>query len=136
GAAASPRRPPHTSSSGTRKPRMTKRIVVTGIGASSALGGTVDENWKNLLSGVSGTRTLTYDWVEQYQLPVTFAAEASVRPTDVLPRHEAKRLDPSTQFALIVAREAWEDAGSPEVAPERLGIDWATGIGGVWTLLD
>ena len=115
---------------------MTKRIVVTGIGASSALGGTVDENWKNLLSGVSGTRTLTYDWVEQYQLPVTFAAEASVRPTDVLPRHEAKRLDPSTQFALIVAREAWEDAGSPEVAPERLGIDWATGIGGVWTLLD
>jgi len=115
---------------------MTKRIVVTGIGASSALGGTVDENWKNLLAGVSGTRTLAHDWVEQYQLPVTFAAEASVRPTDVLPRHEAKRLDPSTQFALIVAREAWEDAGSPEVAPERLGIDWATGIGGVWTLLD
>ena len=115
---------------------MTKRIVVTGIGASSALGGTAEENWKNLLAGVSGTHTLTHDWVEQYQLPVTFAAEASVRPTDVLPRHEAKRLDPSTQFALIVAREAWEDAGSPDVAPERLGIDWATGIGGVWTLLD
>jgi 3-oxoacyl-[acyl-carrier-protein] synthase II len=115
---------------------MTKRIVVTGIGASSAIGGTAEENWKNLRAGVSGTRTLTHDWVEQYQLPVTFAAEASVRPTDVLPRHEAKRLDPSTQFALIVAREAWEDAGSPDVAPERLGIDWATGIGGVWTLLD
>lgn len=115
---------------------MTKRIVVTGIGASSALGGTAPENWTNLLAGVSGTHSLTHDWVEEYSLPVTFAAEASVRPTDVLPRHEAKRLDPSTQFALIAAREAWEDAGSPDVAPERLGIDWATGIGGVWTLLD
>ena len=115
---------------------MTKRIVVTGIGATSALGGTAPENWANLLAGVSGTHTLTHDWVEKYQLPVTFAAEASVRPEEVLARHEAKRLDPSTQFALIAAREAWEDAGSPEVAPERLGVDFATGIGGIWTLLD
>ncbi|MGI6878047.1 beta-ketoacyl-[acyl-carrier-protein] synthase family protein [Microbacterium sp. gxy059] len=115
---------------------MTKRIVVTGIGATSALGGTAPENWSNLLDGVSGAHTLTHEWVETYQLPVTFAAEASVRPEEVLPRHEAKRLDPSTQFALIAAREAWADAGSPEIAPERLGIDWATGIGGVWTLLD
>jgi 3-oxoacyl-[acyl-carrier-protein] synthase II len=115
---------------------MTKRIVVTGIGATSALGGTAPENWANLLDGMSGTRTLTHDWIEKYQIPVHFAAEAIVRPEEVLARHEAKRLDPSTQFALIAAREAWEDAGSPEVAPERLGIDWATGIGGVWTLLD
>ncbi|WP_156759733.1 beta-ketoacyl-[acyl-carrier-protein] synthase family protein [Microbacterium karelineae] len=115
---------------------MTKRIVVTGMGATSALGGTVADNWKNLLDGVSGARTLEHDWVEEYSLPVTFAAEAAVRPAEVLPRHEAKRLDPSTQFALIAAREAWEDAGAPDVAPERLGIDWATGIGGVWTLLD
>ncbi|MDR6866104.1 3-oxoacyl-[acyl-carrier-protein] synthase II [Microbacterium resistens] len=115
---------------------MTKRIVVTGVGATSALGGTVADNWANLLAGVSGTRTLTHDWVSTYQLPVTFAAEASVRPEEVLPRHEAKRLDPSVQFALIAAREAWADAGAPEVVPERLGIDWATGIGGLWTLLD
>ena len=115
---------------------MTKRIVVTGIGATSALGGTAPENWANLLAGVSGTHTLTHDWIETYQIPVTFAAEASVRPEEVLPRHEAKRLDPSVQFALIAAREAWEDAGAPEVAPERLGVDWATGIGGLWTLLD
>jgi 3-oxoacyl-[acyl-carrier-protein] synthase II len=115
---------------------MTKRIVVTGIGASSAIGGTAPENWANLLDGASGTRTLTHEWIEKYQIPVSFAAEASVRPEEVLPRHEAKRLDPSTQFALIVAREAWEDAGAPDIAPERLGIDWATGIGGVWTLLD
>lgn len=115
---------------------MTKRIVVTGIGAISALGATAEENWKNLLAGVSGTRALEHEWVEKYELPVTFAAEAAIRPEDVLPRHEAKRLDPSSAFALIAAREAWADAGSPEVAPERLGVDFATGIGGVWTLLD
>ncbi|CAI7667369.1 unnamed protein product [Penicillium discolor] len=115
---------------------MTKRIVVTGIGATSAIGGTAPENWDNLLAGASGARTIEHDWVQEYDLPVTFAASASVRPEEVLPRHEAKRLDPSSQFALIAAREAWEDAGSPEVAPERLGVDFATGIGGLWTLLD
>ena len=115
---------------------MTKKIVVTGIGASSAIGGTAPENWSNLLAGKPGGRSLEYDWVEKYELPVTFAAEASVRPEEVLARHEAKRLDPSSQFALIAAREAWADAGSPEVDPERLGVDFATGIGGLWTLLN
>jgi 3-oxoacyl-[acyl-carrier-protein] synthase II len=67
---------------------------------------------------------------------VTFAAEAKVRPEEVLERPEAKRLDPSSQFALISAREAWADAGSPDVAPERLGVDYATGIGGLWSLLN
>jgi len=115
---------------------MTKRIVVTGIGASSALGGTAPENWRNLLAGVSGAKTLEHDWVEEYQLPVTFAAEAAVRPETVLERPVAKRLDPASQFAMVAAMEAWADAGAPDVAPERLGVDFATGIGGVWTLLD
>jgi 3-oxoacyl-[acyl-carrier-protein] synthase II len=114
----------------------TPRIVVTGIGASSPLGGTAPESWSALLNGESGARTLEHDWVEQYQLPVTFAAEAKVRPDTVLERPQAKRLDPSSQFALVAAMEAWADAGSPEVDPERLGVDFATGIGGVWTLLD
>src|SRR5262249_41960402 len=61
---------------------------------------------------------------------------AAVPAADVLTRVETKRIDPSSQFALISAREAWADAGSPEVEPERLLVDWATGIGGVWTLLD
>jgi 3-oxoacyl-[acyl-carrier-protein] synthase II len=108
----------------------TQRIVVTGIGASSPIGGTA------LLAGASGTRTLEHDWVEQYQLPVTFAAEAKVRPDTILERPVAKRLDPSSQFALVAAMEAWQDAGAPEVEPERLGVDFATGIGGLWTLLD
>ena len=62
------------------------RIVVTGIGASSPLGGTAPESWSALLEGVSGARTLEHDWVEKYQLPVTFAAEAKVRPDTVLER--------------------------------------------------
>ena len=115
---------------------MTKRIVVTGIGASSPIGGTAPESWEALLAGASGTSTLEHDWVEQYQLPVTFAAQAKVRPDTVLERPVAKRLDPSSQFALVAALEAWTDAGSPEVDPDRLGVDFATGIGGLWTLLD
>ncbi|MEF3404895.1 beta-ketoacyl-[acyl-carrier-protein] synthase family protein [Agromyces sp. CCNWLW203] len=115
---------------------MTKKIVITGIGATSPLGGTAPESWNALLAGESGARSLEHDWVAKYELPVTFAAEAKVRPEEVLERPVAKRLDPSSQFALISAKEAWADAGAPEVAPERLGVDYATGIGGIWTLLD
>ena len=115
---------------------MTKRIVVTGIGAISPIGATAPDTWKALLAGASGGRSLDYEWVEKYDLPVTFAAESLVRPEEFLERQEAKRLDPSAQLALVSAREAWKDAGSPEVAPERLGVDYATGIGGLWTLLN
>ena len=115
---------------------MTKKIVITGIGATSPLGGTAAESWSALLAGASGASPLDYPWVAETQLPVTFAAQAKVSPTSVLERHETKRLDPSSQFALIAGREAWADAGSPEVDPERLAVDWSTGIGGVWTLLD
>ncbi|WP_396668287.1 beta-ketoacyl-[acyl-carrier-protein] synthase family protein [Microbacterium sp. R86528] len=112
------------------------RIVVTGIGASTPIGGTASDSWAALLDGASGVSSLEFDWVAQNDLPVTFAAQAAVRPDSVLERPEAKRLDPSAQFALVAAREAWADAGSPEVEPERLGVDFATGIGGLWTLLD
>ena len=115
---------------------MSKKIVVTGIGASSPIGGTAAESWEALLAGASGARALDYEWVQQYDLPVTFAAEAKVRPDEVLERPVAKRLDPSSQFALVAAMEAFADAGSPEVASERLGVDWATGIGGLWSLLN
>lgn len=111
-------------------------VVVTGIGATSPLGGDVASTWKALLAGESGVSTLEYDWVKKYDLPVTFAGQAKVRPEDVLERQEFKRLDPSAQYALISAREAWADAGSPDIAPERILVDYATGIGGLWTLLD
>lgn len=113
-----------------------RRVVITGIGATTPLGGTATESWANLLAGKSGVSTLEYEWVARHELPVTFAGQAKVKATDVLTPQEAKRLDPSSQFAIISAREAWQDAGSPEVAPERLSVDFATGIGGVWTLLD
>ncbi len=113
-----------------------KKIVVTGIGASSPLGGTAPESWAALLAGESGVHTLTHDWVAELDLPVTFAAEAKVRPETVLERVESKRLDPSSQFALVSAREAWADAGSPDIDPIRIGVDYSTGIGGLWTLLD
>jgi 3-oxoacyl-[acyl-carrier-protein] synthase II len=115
---------------------MTKKIVVTGLGTTSPLGGNVADTWKALLAGESGVSTLDKDWVEQYQLPITFAAQAKVPAADVLERVELKRLDPGSQFALIAAREAWADAGSPDVAPERILVDYATGIGGIWTLVD
>ena len=115
---------------------MTKKIVVTGIGATSPIGGTAGDSWNALLAGESGVRTLEQEWVAKYELPVTFAGKAKVPATEVLERPVAKRLDPSSQFALVAAKEAFADAGSPEVDPERLGVDWATGIGGVWSLLD
>jgi len=114
---------------------MTK-IVVTGLGAFSPLGTNATDSWNAVLNGESGARSLEYEWVEKYQIPVTFAATVPAPTSDFLERQEIKRLDPSSQFALIAAREAFADAGSPEVVPERLGVDWATGIGGVWTLLD
>ncbi|HXH35482.1 MAG TPA: beta-ketoacyl-[acyl-carrier-protein] synthase family protein [Plantibacter sp.] len=114
----------------------TKRIVITGIGATTPLGGNATDSWNNLLAGQSGASRLEQPWAEELELPVRFAAQAAVPSADVLDRREVKRLDPSSQFALTAAREAWQDAGAPEVDPERLLVDWATGIGGVWTLLD
>lgn len=115
---------------------MTTKIVVTGIGATSPLGGTAHESWTALLAGESGVRALEQEWVAAHDLPVTFAGQAKVPAADVLERVEIKRLDPSSQFALIAAREAWADAGAPDVDPLRVGVDYATGIGGLWTLLD
>ncbi len=115
---------------------MTRKIVVTGLGATTPLGGDVQSTWQALLAGKSGISTLEQDWVAKYEIPVTFAGQAAVKAKEVLSVPETKRLDPSSQFALIAAREAWADAGKPEVAPERLAVEFATGIGGVWTLLD
>ncbi len=115
---------------------MSKKIVVTGVGATTPLGGDAQSTWLALLAGESGITTLEQEWVARYEIPVTFAGQAKVPAKDVLTMQEAKRLDPSSQFALIAAREAWADAGAPDVDPERLSVEYATGIGGVWTLLD
>ncbi|WP_425862035.1 beta-ketoacyl-ACP synthase II [Arthrobacter sp. TWP1-1] len=115
---------------------MARKVVITGLGATTPIGGDVPTMWKNALKGVSGAHTLTDDWVEKYDLPVHFAAKASTPATEVLSRVEAKRMDPSTQFAVVAAREAWKDSGIEEIDHDRLAVAFATGIGGVWTLLD
>ncbi|MDK1359262.1 beta-ketoacyl-ACP synthase II [Arthrobacter sp. zg-Y1219] len=115
---------------------MARKVVITGLGATTPIGGDVPTMWKNALKGVAGARTLEDEWVEKYSLPVTFAARVTTPATDVLSRVEAKRMDPSTQFAVVAAREAWADSGIEDVDHDRLGVSFATGIGGVWTLLD
>lgn len=110
-------------------------VVVTGLGATSPLGGDVASTWEAALAGRSGVRTLDNDWAEKYGMPVNFAGQILVSPETVLSRPETKRMDPSAQYAIVATREAWADAGSPEVDPERLGAVVSSGIGGVWTLL-
>jgi 3-oxoacyl-[acyl-carrier-protein] synthase II len=108
-------------------------VVVTGLGATTPVGGDVASTWEGLLAGRSGARSLTQEWASE--LPVQFAASAAVDPSEVLDRVEARKLDRTQQFALIAAREAWQDAGAPTVDPERLAVSIATGIGGALTLL-
>lgn len=108
-------------------------VVVTGLGATTPIGGDVPTTWDALHAGRSGVRRLTQEWAES--LPVRIAAPAAVEPTEVLERVEARTLDRSQQFALVAAREAWADAGAPDVEPERLAVVLASGIGGVLTLL-
>ena len=111
-----------------------RRVVVTGLGATTPLGGDVASTWAALIAGKSGVRLLTEDWREQ--LPVHFAARVATEPADQMERVEMRRLDRSEQFALVASREAWKDAGSPDLDKERLGVVIASGIGGVITLLD
>ncbi|MCM3922823.1 beta-ketoacyl-ACP synthase II [Frankia sp. AiPs1] len=108
-----------------------RQVVVTGLGATTPLGGDVASTWEGLLAGRSGARRLTEDWIEQ--LPVQIGAPLAVELP--LGRVEARTLDRSQQMALVAAREAWADAGSPDVDQERLAACVASGIGGVITLL-
>ena len=110
------------------------RVVVTGLGATTPLGGDVASTWSALLAGKSGVRTLNEDWADEST--VHFAARVAVEPSEVMERVEMRRLDRSEQFALIASRDAWKDAGSPDVDKERLGVVIASGIGGVITLLE
>lgn len=110
-----------------------REVAVTGVGATTPLGGSAVATWAALLAGRSGVAALREDWAAA--LPVRIAARVAVEPGEVLSRSEARRLDRAGQLALIAAREAWADAGAPEVDPYRLGVSVATGMGGVTTLL-
>jgi 3-oxoacyl-[acyl-carrier-protein] synthase II len=118
------------------------RVLVTGLGTTSPVGGDVTATWSALVSGQSGVGRLKQDWAAD--LGAQIAAEVAVDPTDVLERVKARRLDRSGQLALVAALEAWRDAGfslpsgedddeGPD--PLRLAVACASGIGGVQTLL-
>jgi 3-oxoacyl-[acyl-carrier-protein] synthase II len=114
------------------------RVVVTGLGATTPLGGDVASTWEGMLAGRSGVSRLTQPWAEE--LPVKIAAQVAVDPGDVLERVEARKLDRSAQLAVVAAMEAWKDAGfgfkeDNPVERERLGVAYASGIGGMQTLL-
>ncbi|MEX2288927.1 MAG: beta-ketoacyl-[acyl-carrier-protein] synthase family protein [Mycobacteriales bacterium] len=109
----------------------TRGVAITGLGALTPLGPDVDALEEGLLSGRSGVRLL--DGPEFADLPARLAATVDL--TDRLDRVEARTLDRVQQVALVAAREAWSDAGAPEVAPERLAVVIGSGIGGALTIL-
>jgi 3-oxoacyl-[acyl-carrier-protein] synthase II len=108
-------------------------VVVTGLGATTPLGGDVASTWSAMLAGTSGVRRLTDDWVEN--LPVKIAAPAAVDPVETVGRVQARRMDRCEQLAMVAAREAWADAGSPTVDPWRFGVTVTSGIGGIGSTL-
>jgi 3-oxoacyl-[acyl-carrier-protein] synthase II len=111
------------------------KVVITGIGAVTPVGDTAAETWAALLAGESGVAIVTDD-ERIADLPVRLAAQLKTDPAERLDRVEARNLDRTQRVALIAAREAWADAGSPSVDPERLSVVVGTGIGGAITLLD
>jgi 3-oxoacyl-[acyl-carrier-protein] synthase II len=115
-------------------------VVVTGLGATTPLGGDVASTWEALVAGRSGVGPIKAGWTDRFELPVKIAAQLAVEPTETLERVQARRLDRCEQVAIVAAREAWADAGLPRdpadaVEPERLAVVIGTGIGGALTLL-
>jgi len=109
-------------------------VVVTGIGATTPLGGTFPATWEALLAGRSGARVLDEPWAQD--LPARIAATVAVDPASVLDPSASRSLDRSQQLAVVAATEAWADAGTPDIDPDRLAVVVSTGIGGVTTLLE
>lgn len=114
-----------------------RRVVITGAGLITAIGNDVASNWEALLAGTSGGATITA--FDPSDLSVRFAAEVKgFEATDYLDRKEVKRTDRFTHFALAATRQAVENAGwgngAPDVEPERFGVITGSGIGGITTL--
>ncbi|MEW5354918.1 beta-ketoacyl synthase [Streptomyces sp. 16-176A] len=111
-----------------------RRVVVTGLGAVTPLGAGVDQLWQGLLEGRHGIRELTDE--EFAELPVRTAGVVPVDPAELLPRSAARRMNRSAQFAVLAAREAWNDAGFAEggtresgLDPERVGVSLGAILG-------
>lgn len=113
-----------------------RTVVITGLGATTPLGGDLPSTWQALLAGTSGVSALTQDWAAE--MPSRIAAQVAVDPADVLDRVAARRMDRASQLAVIAADEAWQDAGLADVEldHERLAVSVGTGIGGLHTLIN
>ena len=113
---------------------MSRRVVVTGLGAITPIGKNVSETWANALAGKSGVVKINQPWSND--LTAQIAGLITIDPYDVLDRVSARRMDRSTQLGVIAVKEAWADAGSPDIDKERLGVYFGTGIGGLTTVLE
>lgn len=114
-----------------------KRVVVTGMGALTPIGNTAPEFWANLVKGVSGAAPITYFDASKFK--TQFACEVkNYNPEDHFDRKEARKLDPFSQYALVTTEEAVKDAGldHPDIDPDRIGVIWGSGIGGLKTFQD
>lgn len=112
----------------------TRRVVVTGMGAVTPIGLTVDDYWNNLLAGVSGVGPITY--FDASAFDTRFAAQLKgFDPLNYMDRKMSQRVDPFTQYALAAADQAVKDSGLDCTTEdgERMGVIFGSGIGGMWT---
>ncbi|MFY8138323.1 MAG: beta-ketoacyl synthase N-terminal-like domain-containing protein, partial [Flavobacteriales bacterium] len=111
-----------------------KRVVVTGLGALTPLGNNVNDYWQGLINGVSGANLITRFDASKFK--TRFACELkNFNIEDHIERKDARKMDPYTQYAMVVAKEAIIDSGLDleAVNKDRVGVIWGSGIGGLYT---
>ncbi len=112
-----------------------RRVVVTGLGAITPIGNTLQTYWDGLAAGQSGAAAITKFNTEKFR--TQFACEVKhFDPTHFLDKKEVRKLDPFAQYALVAADEAVADAGIAQMNPDRVGVIWGSGIGGIKTFQD
>lgn len=114
-----------------------KRVVVTGIGALTPIGNSKQAYWDGLLAGTSGAAAITRFDAEKFK--TRFACEVkNFDPLDHFDRKEGRKMDPYTQYAMVACEEAFKDSGLTEESynPDRSGVIWGSGIGGLRTFYD
>ena len=115
---------------------MSRRVVVTGLGALTPIGNNVPEFWNNLLNGKSGANSITRFDASAFK--TNFACEVkNFNPTDFIDRKEARKLDMYAIYALVATAEAMQDANFDleKINLDRAGVIWGSGIGGLDTFL-
>ena len=111
-------------------------VVVTGLGTINSLGGDAASTWAALHAGTCAIRALEPSWVDDYELPVRIGAPLAIDPVEMLSPRQMRRLDRASQCALLAARQAWEQAGPPQVAPQRLAVSVSPGMGPVLSVME